>query len=42
MAEILMPVLTKLARMAVEALLARLAKSLLTVVFKPSAVPAAA
>jgi len=42
MAELLMPVLAKLARMALEALLAQVAKSLLTVVFKPSATPAAA
>lgn len=42
MAAILTTVLAKLARMALEALLAQLAKSLLTVVFKPSAAPAAA
>lgn len=42
MAEILTTALAKLARMALEALLAQLAKSLLTVVFKPQAAPAAA
>ncbi|MFI0817795.1 hypothetical protein ACH4TX_15010 [Streptomyces sp. NPDC021098] len=40
MAEILTTVLAKLARMALEVLLAQLATSLVTVVFKPSAAPA--
>ncbi|WP_281048056.1 hypothetical protein [Streptomyces himastatinicus] len=42
MANILTTVLTKLAHMALEALLAQLAKSLLTVAFKPRTAPAAA
>ncbi|MEU1799970.1 hypothetical protein [Streptomyces sp. NPDC019937] len=42
MANILTTVLAKLAHMTLEALLAHLAKSLLTVVFKPSTGPAAA
>ncbi|MCQ8188533.1 hypothetical protein [Streptomyces rugosispiralis] len=42
MADILTTVLVKLAQIALEALVAQLAKTLLTAAFRPSAAPAAA